>query len=155
MTGDPGFQPPGERDVQIIRTIGGPREVVFEAFLDPDQIAKWWAPDGFEVPRDTVDVERGRGGYIHFTMAQSGGGPEYPVRFEIVEFVEPELLVLASPALPEVGILEPTQTHVFFEPDGAGTRVTVTQGPHDDEMRPRAGAGWEGSFDKLEALFAR
>jgi uncharacterized protein YndB with AHSA1/START domain len=85
-------------------------------------------------------------------MAQSGGGPEYPVRFEIVEFVEPELLVMTSPAMPEVGIHEPTRTRVVFEADGDRTRVTVTQGPHSDEMARNAEAGWQGSFDKLEAL---
>jgi uncharacterized protein YndB with AHSA1/START domain len=153
-SGDPSSQPPNDREVRIARTIGGPRELVFRAFVDPDQVAKWWAPDGFEVPRESVAVEPGVGGHIHFTMAQSGGGPEYPVRFEIVEFVEPELLVFTSPAMPEVGILVPTRTRVTFEADGDSTRVTVTQGPHTDEMARSAEAGWQGSFDKLDALFS-
>jgi uncharacterized protein YndB with AHSA1/START domain len=153
-SGDPSSQPPNDREVRIARTIGGPRELVFRAFVDPDQVAKWWAPDGFEVPRESVAVEPGVGGHIHFTMAQSGGGPEYPVRFEIVEFVEPELLVFTSPAMPEVGILVPTRTRVTFEADGDSTRVTVTQGPHPDEMARSAEAGWQGSFDKLDALFS-
>jgi uncharacterized protein YndB with AHSA1/START domain len=153
-SGDPSSQPPNDREVRIARTIGGPRELVFRAFVDPDQVAEWWAPDGFEVPRESVAVEPGVGGHIHFTMAQSGGGPEYPVRFEIVEFVEPELLVFTSPAMPEVGILVPTRTRVTFEADGDSTRVTVTQGPHTDEMARSAEAGWQGSFDKLDALFS-
>jgi uncharacterized protein YndB with AHSA1/START domain len=153
-SGDASSQPPNDLEVRIARTIGGPRELVFKAFVDPDQVAKWWAPDGFEVPRDSVAVEPGVGGHIHFTMAQSGGGPDYPVRFEIVEFVEPELLVLTSPAMPEVGIYEPTRTRVLFEADGDETRVTVTQGPHTEEMARSAEAGWQGSFDKLAALFS-
>jgi uncharacterized protein YndB with AHSA1/START domain len=154
VTDETSLQPPADREVEIARTIGGPRELVFKAFVDPDQVAKWWAPDGFEVPRDSVDVEPGVGGHIHFTMAQSGGGPQYPVRFEIIEFVEPELLVLTSPAMPEVGILAPTRTRVVFEADGDKTRVTVTQGPHTEEMARSAEAGWQGSFDKLEALLS-
>ncbi len=154
MTDETSLQPPGERELQVTRLIGGPPELVFQAWIEPDQVAKWWAPDGFSVPRESVDVEPGVGGHIHFTMAESGGGAEYPVRFEIVEFVEPELLVLTSPAMPEVGILEPTRTRAVFEADGDGTRITVNQGPHTDEMLRMAAAGWEGSFDKLEALFA-
>jgi uncharacterized protein YndB with AHSA1/START domain len=154
VTDDIRRQPPGERELHLSRVIAGPPELVFAAWIDPDQVARWWAPEGFHVPRESVDVEPGVGGHIHFTMAQIDGGAEYPVRFEIVEFVEAELLAMTSPAMPEVGILEPTRTRAVFEAEGEGTRITVTQGPHTDQMLRSAQAGWEGSFDKLEAVFA-
>jgi hypothetical protein len=43
-------------------------------------------------------------------------------------------------------------TRVVFEVDQDGTRVTVTQGPHTDEIRDRASGGWGGSLDRLERL---
>jgi uncharacterized protein YndB with AHSA1/START domain len=152
MTGEenPGAQ--AGRQVQIAHVFDAPPELVFEAFVDPDQVAQWWAPEGFEVPRESVDVDARVGGRIHFTMAESGGGAEYPVHFEIVELSRPQLLVMRSPAMPEVGIDEPTLTRVELEPDGDGTRVTVTQGPHTDEMAANAEAGWRGSFEKLDVL---
>jgi len=140
------------RQVTITHVFDAPPELVFDAFVDPDQVAEWWAPEGFHVPRDTVDVDARAGGRIHFTMAESDGGAEYPVRFEILEMSRPQLLVMRSPAMPEVGIAEPTLTRVEFEDAGAGTRVTVTQGPHTDEMAGMAEAGWRGSFDKLDVL---
>jgi uncharacterized protein YndB with AHSA1/START domain len=79
---------------------------------------------------------------------------DYPVRFEIVELREPELLVLSSEAMPEVGIAFPTVTRVVFEEEDGGTRLTITQGPHTGEMLPLARAGWSGSLDKLESLLA-
>jgi uncharacterized protein YndB with AHSA1/START domain len=152
MTAEAGSQPPRDREVRITRTIGGPPDVVFNAFVDGDQVAKWWAPEGFDVPADSVEIDARVGGRIHFTMVDSQTGAEYPVRFEIVELSEPELLVFSSPAMPEVGILEPTRTRVLLEPDGDGTLVTVTQGPHTEELAPSAEAGWQGSLAKLEAL---
>lgn len=41
-------------------------------------------------------------------------------------------------------------TQVLFEVEGAGTRVTITQGPHTPEMHDQATSGWGGALDKLE-----
>jgi uncharacterized protein YndB with AHSA1/START domain len=142
------------REVRVERLIAAPRELVFEAWLDPEQVTRWWAPAGYEVPSRTVDIEPWAGGRIHFSMAALDGGMEYPVRFEILELSEPELLVLRSEALPEAGIAEPTVTRVTFENADGGTRVTVTQGPHTDEMHPRALAGWRSCLQNLESLLA-
>jgi uncharacterized protein YndB with AHSA1/START domain len=140
------------REVRIKRHFGAPPDVVFRAWTDPEQVVRWWAPDGFEIPRGTVQIEARVGGRIHFSMSALEGGAEYPVRFEIVELVEPELLVLAAEAMPEEGLAHPTITRVMFEADGDGTTVTVTTGPHTDEMVPRALAGWNQSLDKLGSL---
>jgi uncharacterized protein YndB with AHSA1/START domain len=43
-------------------------------------------------------------------------------------------------------------TRVVFEADGEATRLTVTQGPHTDQMQGEAQAGWLGALDKLERL---
>ena len=120
MTSDPTRGAASERELQITRVISAPRELVFDAFVDPDQVAGWWAPQGLEVPRETVEIEARAGGRIHFTMVDSRGGAEYPVRFEIVEYSEPELLALASPAMPDVGILEPTLTRVVLSQSTEG-----------------------------------
>jgi uncharacterized protein YndB with AHSA1/START domain len=140
------------REVRISRAFRAPRELVFRAFVDPDQVAVWWAPDACEVPRETVQIEARGGGRIHFSMVDRAQGAVYPVRFEIVEISEPELLVLASEAQPEIGLPHPMLTRVVFEVDGDGTRVTVTQRPHTDEMQGRATLGWRQSLDKLERL---
>lgn len=141
-----------ERHVRVEHHFAAPPEVVFRAWTDPEQLARWWSPDGFEVPRGSVLVEPWVGGRIHFAMSALEGGEEYPVRFEIVELVEAELLVLAAEPLLEEGIAHPTITRVVFEPDADGTTVTVTTGPHTEEMLPRAQAGWSECLGKLERL---
>jgi uncharacterized protein YndB with AHSA1/START domain len=140
------------REVRITRTFDAPRELVFRAWTDPDQLAEWLAPAGLEVPRSSVEVDARPGGLIAYAMLDPGDGREYPVRWEIVELTEPELLVLDSPPQPEFGFVERMTTRVVFEEDGDRTTVTITQGPHTDETIQDAEAGWTSVLDKLEAL---
>jgi uncharacterized protein YndB with AHSA1/START domain len=154
MTSKPTPRPASGREVRVTRVFRAPRDLVFKAWIDPDQIAAWWAPEHCDVPRDTVEVQPQVGGRIHFSMVETDGGAVYPVRFTVVEISEPELLVLASEAAPEIGLPYPMTTRVIFDVVGDGTRVTVAQGPHSEEMQGESTAGWLGSLDKLEQLLS-
>ena len=152
MTSQPSPRPGSRREVRITRLFRAPRELVFKAWIDPDQVAAWWAPEACEIPRETVEIEPRAGGRIHFSMVELVGGAVYPVRFNIVDISEPELLVLASDPQPEIGLLYPMITRAVFEAEADGTLVTVTQGPHTAESETGATVGWLGSLDKLEKL---
>jgi uncharacterized protein YndB with AHSA1/START domain len=140
------------REVRVSRVFEAPREVVFRAWIDPDQIAAWFAPEECDVPRETVEVQARAGGRIRFSMVESAGAAVYPVDFEVVQISAPELLVLASEPQPEIGLPHRMITRVVFELHGDGTRVTITQGPHTDEMEGQAAMGWQGALNKLERL---
>ena len=43
---------------------------------------------------------------------------------------------------------------IELEEEGGKTRMTPSDGPYTDQGGRGEGAGWEGSFDKLEALLA-
>jgi uncharacterized protein YndB with AHSA1/START domain len=145
---DPAAQ---EGEVSVTHVFDAPREAVFAAWTDPEQVAKWWAPDGFEVPPESVEIQPRVGGRFDLAMLASGGQSRFQYRSEIVEFSEPELIVLSSEAIPEAGIAE-TITRVVFEADGGRTRMTVTSGPYTDEMRGNAEAGWFDVIANLERL---
>ncbi|MBV9681518.1 MAG: SRPBCC domain-containing protein [Solirubrobacterales bacterium] len=155
MTSQPSPRPVSRREVRITRLLRAPRELVFRAWIDPDQIAAWWAPNDYEIPSETVEIDPRVGGRIHFSMVERAGEAVYPVRFEIVEISEPELLVLASDPQPEIGLVYPMITRAVFEAGGDGTLVTVTQGPHAEETQGGATAGWTESLDKLESHLRR
>ena len=152
---EPSPAPASRREVRITRLLRAPRELVFNAWIDPDQIASWWAPNQCEIPRETVEIEPHVGGRIHFSMVKRQSGTVYPVRFEIVEISEPELLVLASDPMPDIGLVHPMITRAVFETEGDGTLVTVTQSPHTEETQDGATAGWTESLDKLETFLRR
>ena len=80
---------------------------------------------------------------------QRGGG-EFTIGYDIVELVEPELIVLRSDPMPQAGMHEPTVVRVEFHDHGAKTRMTLT----DSGGRAHAAAGWNAAFDKLAAFVA-
>jgi uncharacterized protein YndB with AHSA1/START domain len=141
----------GPRTVTIERDYAAPPEAVFEAWVDPDQIAQWWAPDGMEVPRESVTVEPEVGGRYELQMvgADSGDGPW--LRSEIIEIDPPRLLVFKTGAMPEHGVGE-TTTRVEIRAEGNGSRCTVEEGPYPDSFADRAGMGRKMTLEKLAKL---
>jgi uncharacterized protein YndB with AHSA1/START domain len=141
-----------DQHITITRVFDAPRELVFKAWTDPDHVSKWFGPAGFETPADSVEIDLRIGGRYSLRMVDRGSGREYPVSYEIVELVEPELLVLRSNPMPEVGLPHSTVARIELEEAGGKTRMTLIDGPYPGEMGRGAGAGWEAAFDKLDAL---
>jgi uncharacterized protein YndB with AHSA1/START domain len=140
------------RQVEIVRTYDAPPEVVWEAWVDPAQVAQWWGPDCFDTPLDSIVIEPHAGGRYDLTMVDTRSGTEFPVRQEILEFSPPELLVLSHEPMPEHGLLEPIVTRLEFHAHEGGTRLEVTGGPYNAEMGPDAEQGWSEQLDKLARM---
>lgn len=142
-----------DQQVVITREFDAPPEAVFRAWTDPDEVAAWYGPEHFETPRAGIRIDLRVGGRYELTMVQRGGGREFAIGYEIVELVEPELLVLRSDPLPGMGMHEPTVTRVELHDIGGRTRMVLTDGPYVESRH--AEAGWSQAFDKLAALVAR
>jgi uncharacterized protein YndB with AHSA1/START domain len=143
-----------QREVRVQYTFQAPRELVFAAWMDPDQVHEWWAPQGFEVPRDTIEIDPRVGGRHVLCMVQQGDDSEFWVRNEIVELDEPALLVLRGEAMPEVGLAFETVTRVELSGDAGTTQMVLASGPYTPEMAPNAEAGWRNGAEQLAALLA-
>jgi uncharacterized protein YndB with AHSA1/START domain len=143
-----------DRQVLITRIFEAPRERVFRAWTNPDDVAEWYGPEHFDTPRDKIRIDLEVGGRYELTMVQRDDGAEYPVGYEILEIVEPELLVLRSDPMPEVGMPDPIVLRVEFHDHGEKTRMTLSDGPYPVEARGHAEAGWTAAFDKLAARVA-
>jgi uncharacterized protein YndB with AHSA1/START domain len=141
-----------DQHVSVTRVFDAPREVVFRAWTDPDQVAEWWGPASFDTPRESIEIDLRVGGRFEVVMVQRASGGPFPLRYEIVELDEPALLVLRHEAMPDVGQPVPTTTRIELHEDGGKTRVTVTDGPFPTAAH--AETGWTGALDKLERLLA-
>ena len=148
---DPTPAPAAEQEVLITRIFQAPRERVWTAWTDPDQVAAWFGPEHFDTPPDKVRIDLRVGGRYELTMVQRDSGREFPVGYEIIELDEPALLVLRSDPMPEAGMHEPTVTRVELHDHGDKTRMTLTDGPYP-AGGGHAEAGWRSAFDQLEAF---
>jgi uncharacterized protein YndB with AHSA1/START domain len=139
-----------DQEVLITRIFDAPRQQVFLAWTNPDEVAAWYGPEQMETPRERIRIDLRVGGRYELTMVQRGGG-EFTIAYEIIELVEPALLVLRSDPMP--GMHEPTVVRIEFHDHGEKTRMTLSDGPYPGGAG-HAAAGYEAAFDKLAAHLA-
>src|SRR5829696_3870942 len=144
-----------DRQILITHIFDATRDRVFAAWTDPGQVAAWFGPEHFDTPPDKVHIDLRVGGRYELTMVQRDTGAEHPVRYEIAELVEPELIVLRCEPMPEMGLPEGTVTRVEFHDHGEKTRMTLSDGPYPASAGGHAEGGWKGAFGKLAAFLAR
>jgi uncharacterized protein YndB with AHSA1/START domain len=49
-----------DREVVLSLVINAPRELVFAAWADPQQIQKWFGPSGIEIESQEIDISVGK-----------------------------------------------------------------------------------------------
>jgi uncharacterized protein YndB with AHSA1/START domain len=141
-----------DQQILITRIFEAPRDAVFRAWTDPDEVAAWFGPEHVDTPRERIRIDLRVGGRYELTMVQPDGA-EFEIGYDILELVEPELIVLRSDPMPEVGMHGPTVVRVEFHDHGAKTRMTLSDGPYPHGAG-HAEAGWSAAFDKLATLVA-
>jgi uncharacterized protein YndB with AHSA1/START domain len=145
-------------ELVITRVFDAPRELVYRAFTDPDQLSQWFGPVGYSVPRDTVDIDVRVGGHQRLTMVNdSDPTMRSSVDARFIEVVENELIVGVEDWEGVQGIQDAgsMQARIEFHDEGGGkTRLVLRQGPFSEQMEGMAREGWNSSFAKLDALLA-
>jgi uncharacterized protein YndB with AHSA1/START domain len=144
-----------DQEVLITRIFDVPREQVFKAWTDPDEVAAWYGPEHMDVPRAKVRIDLRVGGRWEVTMVPQGGGTEFAISYEILELVEPELIVMRSDPIHEAGMHEPTVVRVELHDHGAKTRMTLSDGPYPPAGRGHAEAGYNAALEKLATRLRR
>ncbi|HEX2096917.1 MAG TPA: SRPBCC domain-containing protein [Solirubrobacterales bacterium] len=140
-----------DQQVLITRVFDAPRERVFRAWTDPDEVAAWYGPEHMEAPRERIKIEPRVGGRWELTMVRRDGAGEFSIGYEIVELVEPELIVLRSDPMPGMAEHEPPVVRIELHDHGAKTRMTFSDGPYPAPGGDRAEGGWNAAFEKLAA----
>jgi uncharacterized protein YndB with AHSA1/START domain len=141
------------QEITFTRVLDAPRELVWKAWTEPEQLAHWWGPRGTILASVTMDVRPG--GTFRVTSVSEQGGPveedrpEMTVQGAYREVVEPERLVFEEPAegsWHEGAVSVLTLTDLG---DGRTEMVVHTTIQTTEEMRGAAQAGMASSFDRL------
>jgi uncharacterized protein YndB with AHSA1/START domain len=144
-----------KEEITLSRVFGAPPELVYRAFVDPDQLCLWFGPDGFSVPCESVQIDARPGGFQRFTLV-SDADPEIRSRVDatFAEVVENELLtghqeIEGTPGTRIMLRLE------FHQEANGKTRLDLRQGPFTEERGKDTKVGWESSFVRLDSLLRR
>jgi uncharacterized protein YndB with AHSA1/START domain len=144
------------REVRITHVFEAPRELVWRAWTEAEQLKRWFMPHRFTVPACEVDLRPG--GAYRMTV-RAPDGTESPTAGEFKEVHPPERLVFTSTAFegPDgLPMLEVLNTASFADL-GDATEVTlhavVTKASREIAFA-LAGMeeGWIQSFEKLDEL---
>lgn len=112
---------PSDREYVMTRVFDAPRELVYQAYTDPDIVPHWWGLRSSTTAVDSMDVKPG-GAWRYIQREEDG--TEYAFRGEYREVTPPERLVNTFEFEPMPGkIIVDTTT---FEEQGGKTVVTTT-----------------------------
>jgi uncharacterized protein YndB with AHSA1/START domain len=144
------------RHLTLTRLIAAPRALVWQAWTDPVQLAKWWGPKGFTNPRCEIALKPR--GAIRIDM-RAPDGTVYPMSGTVLELVPLERLVFSSAALDESGkaLFEVLHT-VSFADQGGGTllgleaKVVAIHSAMAAQFLKGQEQGWSESLDRLMVL---
>ncbi|WP_114578422.1 SRPBCC family protein [Saliphagus sp. LR7] len=145
----------GERSMTASRVIEAPPERVYEAFLDPDELAQWLPPTGFSAEVHHLEPEEGGTFRATFT-GETEEFAEYGHSFggTYSELVPGERIVYTESFETDDPSMagEMTVTVLFDEvPDGTG--LTVRQEGIPEATSPSdANEGWTDSLGNLAEL---
>ncbi len=136
-----------ETSFELRRTFSAPRGKVFRAWTDPEELKRWWGPDGYATPSAEVDLRVG--GMYRLGMKKLPDGQIFYLTGTYREVRPPERLVYTWrwEAEPELG---ETLVTVEFRDLGDATEVVVT---HElflsEKARQDHRKGWSGCLDRL------
>ena len=116
--------PASDREIIITRVLEAPRELVWEAWTDPQQVVKWWGPQGFTTTVHEMDVKPG--GIWRLTM-HGPDGADYPNESVFTEVVKPERIAFTLRG-GKKGEPESLKEMIWtFEDQGGKTKITIRQ----------------------------
>jgi uncharacterized protein YndB with AHSA1/START domain len=133
----------------MTRRFDAPPERVFNAWLDPKQLAQWMGPRGVQAEATRLDARVG-GGYAITMHTPDKSNPQVNGTYkEITRYTRLVFTWVWT------GDMQETLVTLTFKAVGKATEMTLEHtGFPNSDRRDRHNDGWTGSFDKLADLLA-
>ena len=137
-----------DTELRLERLIATTPERLFALWVEPEQLVKWWGPEGASVPAHAIDA---RPGGAWRTTMRTADGKHHTVsgRYRAIE--PPRRLVFSWAWEDERGVRgHETEVTVTFAPAPGGTKLVLVQKEFETkESRDLHAHGWESTFNCL------
>jgi uncharacterized protein YndB with AHSA1/START domain len=132
--------------ITITRVYDAPREAVWRAWTEPEELAAWWGKRGWNTPVESVELDVRPGGTFKLDSIHDETGESMPLNAIFVEVDPPTRLTFGRMDRSDESVVTFTdlgdgRTEMRFE-------ATVDM---SEEVRERAIAGLGSAFDRLGA----
>jgi uncharacterized protein YndB with AHSA1/START domain len=135
--------------LHLERVLHAPRPVVFNACIDPEELAKWWGPAGFTSPR--IEIDPRVGGSYRIAM-QPPDAELFYLRGDFCYFDTANSVFYTFVWEEPTPDDQETVVTLSFGDLGRDTAFILDQGPFaTEERRALHEAGWTDSLERLEA----
>lgn len=141
-----------ERSVTVNRVIEAPPERVYDAFVDPDELAAWFPPEGFSCEVHEFDATEGRSFRMSFNAEIEELEPYASTFHGTYEELTPGERIVYTETFEsdDPGMAGETTTTITFEEVSEGTEVSVRQEGIPEAIPPEdANEGWIDSLENL------
>ncbi len=136
--------------LSITRTFAAPREAVYRAFTEADELKRWWGPQSMTCPVAELDV---RPGGRYRTEMHAPDGSVYVTTGEFREVTPPERLVFTWVWGEGEMAGHETLVTVELRDLGGATELTLTHERFPDgAKRDLHNQGWSSSLDCLAEI---
>jgi len=141
-------------ELELVRVINAPRELVWEAYTTPAYVEKWWGPRKYETKVLEMDVRPGG----RWRTLNRGEGKEHPFTGVYQEVVKPERLVTTFIYDVEGARDNSSLDIAIFEDLGDGRTKLITKGVFptlealQQALNSGMESGWVETLDRLVEL---
>jgi uncharacterized protein YndB with AHSA1/START domain len=136
--------------LRLERVLAAPREVVFAALTEPEELARWWGPRGFTTP--SVELDLREGGAYRIAM-QPPKGDLFHLVGELTGLEPPARLAYTFRWEPPAADDRETLVELVLAGAAGRTLLELTQGAFATQERLALHErGWTESLDRLERL---
>jgi uncharacterized protein YndB with AHSA1/START domain len=151
MSNDPRTTWALEREIVLCRVLNAPRERVFAAWTDPNQIRQWFGPAGFKT--ETLECDIRPGGRWRFIYT-GPDGRKWDNRMQFLRIEAPRLIEIEHGSDKDD---DPGRFHVtvMFESQSDGKTVLTMRQLHPTAEQRNAGIGFgavELGYQTLDKL---
>ncbi|APU16691.1 MULTISPECIES: SRPBCC family protein [Actinoalloteichus] len=101
----------------IVRTLDAPRELVWQAWVDPAHLTHWFHPNGLHTPQESISFDAREGERYRYTMVDSDSGEAHTVGGVFLEVVPFERLVFTWAQPDDLPEASPVATVTFAAQD--------------------------------------
>ncbi len=142
-----------DREMVVTRTFDAPARIVFEAWIRPELIMRWWAPKSFGVSFLSCETDVRTGGSYRYVFKHPASGEPMAFFGKYLEVTPPSRIVLTNDEGGEGGAV----TTITFEERDGQTRVVMrdlhpTKEALDAAIASQSTSGFSEMFAQLDEL---
>ena len=151
------------------RTFKAPVEMVWQVWVDPELVKRWWGPKHFISPMAKIDFREGGKSIVSMKAPKEMGGQEYYSVWEYIKIIPLQTIeFIQSLSDKEGNKTDPVKVSMpsdfpidiktvvtFKEVANNKTEMTVTEYADFGTISDFAKIGLEQSLDKMVAIFSQ